>query len=441
MPYIPPPHDSDAESAVIGACLNNTAAIRWAAEWLTPGDFYSPQWAMAFSAMVALDKVGRKADVVTVDDQARLQGYDKPLQAALLCAHADAPTVSGTSGVERYAPIVRRHSVARAGLAIALDAVDAFKDTAKDPDEVVDSLVADLKSIDAHIPTGTPDGFMTFEELLAKPESERSPWIITGLLRRDWRSMFVGPEGSGKTILLRQIAFCAAAGIHPFMGEAKPIKPVRTLLVDLENPEDHLHDWIDKLARQGENWERRTEGRGAVWHRPGGVDIRKRSDRRQFEEVLRQHRPELVSLGPLYKAFRRNHGETDEQAAAEMQEILDDLRTRYGFALVIEHHAPKAQGGVRDLAPFGSSLWLRWGEIRMSLTPPDKSFPVQSLKLLPFSGSRVEHGWPDRIDRERSGKGLPWRGYWAKTNEEGRDIQEISGVPWDEMTEQGALDV
>jgi hypothetical protein len=85
-----------------------------------------------------------------------------------------------------------------------------------------------------------------------------------------------------------------------------------------------------------------------------------------------------------------------------MQEILDDLRTRYGFALVIEHHAPKAQGGARDLAPFGSSLWLRWGEIRMSLTPPDKSFPVRSLKLLPFSGSRVEHGWPDRIDRERS---------------------------------------
>jgi hypothetical protein len=53
--------------------------------------------------------------------------------------------------------------VARAGLAIALDAADAFKDTAKDPDEVVDSLVADLKSIEAHIPTGTPDDFMTFE--------------------------------------------------------------------------------------------------------------------------------------------------------------------------------------------------------------------------------------------------------------------------------------
>ena len=115
------------------------------------------------------------------------------------------------------------------------------------------------------------------------------------------------------------------------------------------------------------------------------------------------------------------------------------LVNTYARPLVIEHHAPKAQGGVRDLAPFGSSLWLRWGEIRMSLTPPDKSFPVRSLELLPFSGSRVEHGWPDRIDR--SGNGLPWRGYWAEANNEGRDMQEISGVPWDEMTEQGEFDV
>ena len=43
MTSTPPPHDLDAESAVIGACLNNTAAVRWAGEWLTPGDFYSPQ--------------------------------------------------------------------------------------------------------------------------------------------------------------------------------------------------------------------------------------------------------------------------------------------------------------------------------------------------------------------------------------------------------------
>jgi hypothetical protein len=414
----PPPYDSDAEAAVIGCCLYNAEATRWATEWLCPADFYVSKWSMAFAAIVDLYREGQKADPLTVSDRARRLGYENPLQADLLCAHADAPTVSGTSGVERYAPIVRRHSVARAGLAIALDAADAFKDAANDPDEVVDSLVAELRSIDAHIPTGTPDGFLSFEALRSKPESARAPWVIPGYFRVDWRTVLVGPEGVGKTLILDEIAVCGAEGIRPFVGESKPEEPVRTLLVDLENPEDHVRDWVDRLARYGEEWEKATEGRGAVWHRPGGVNLRTRSDRADFEEVLRQHRPDLVCLGPLYKAFRRNHGETDEQAAAEIQDILDDLRTRHSFALVMEHHAPKAQGGVRDMTPFGSSLWLRWGEIRMGLVPPNTTFPVWSLELRPFSGSRVEHGWPDRIDRNPSGSGLPWLGYWPNNVEE-----------------------
>ena len=31
-------------------------------------------------------------------------------------------------------------------------------------------------------------------------------------------------------------------------------------------------------------------------------------------------------------------------------------------ALFIEGHAPKKQGGVRELTPHGTGLWLRWPE-------------------------------------------------------------------------------
>ncbi len=194
MPSTPPPYDSDAESAAIGCCLHNAEATRWATEWLCPADFYVPKWSTAFAAIVALYQEGQKADPVTVADRARRLGYENLLHADLLCAHANAPTVSGTSGVQRYGSIVRRHSVARAGLRIALDAADAFKDAANDPDEVVDSLVADLKSIDAHIPTGTPDGFLSFEALrVSKPESARAPWVIPGYFRVDWRTVLATP--------------------------------------------------------------------------------------------------------------------------------------------------------------------------------------------------------------------------------------------------------
>ena len=47
--------------------------------------------------------------------------------------------------------------------------------------------------------------------------------------------------------------------------------------------------------------------------------------------------------------------------------MLDDLRTRFGFALVLEHHAPKPRGGRRDLLPFGSQRWLARPELGIRL--------------------------------------------------------------------------
>ena len=100
------------------------------------------------------------------------------------------------------------------------------------------------------------------------------------------------------------------------------------------------------------------------------------------------------------------------------REVTDCIGVHHDLAFVLEHHAPKGSGGVRDLSPFGSSLWLRWGEIRMSLMPPDKSFPIWTMELVPFSGSRTEHGWPQHVDRNR-GEGMPWLGRWQQEDGNG----------------------
>lgn len=400
------PHDADAESAVIGCCLFHAEPVRWVTEWLRPADFYDPKWQSAMAAIASLYGHGQGVDAVTVAAEASRLGLSVPgsdLLAAL--SHAPAP-----SQVARYGHIVRRHSVARMAMSLCAGAIEEFTKS-EDPDRVLDELQSDLRSVDSHVPTGKPQGYYTFEELLARPASARSPWVMKGLLRKDWRAMFVGIEGSGKTLMLRQLAYNGAAGLDPLI-KGTTADPCRSLLVDLENPEDHVVDWIDRLAKNAEKWRKATSGRGAVWHRPGGIDLRKRLWRGQFEEVLRDHKPDLVCLGPLYKSFRRRSSETEEEAAGEMQEILDDLRTRYSFALVMEHHAPKGQSGVRDLNPFGSSLWLRWGEIRMSLRPPNREFPIWEMALEPFSGSRVDHRWPSHIDRNPDERGMPWIGRW-----------------------------
>jgi hypothetical protein len=119
----------------------------------------------------------------------------------------------------------------------------------------------------------------------------------------------------------------------------------------------------------------------------------------ELESILRRRRPELVAFGPFYKSYSRKASESDEQVAAEVQEVLDDLRTRFSFALVGEHHAPKAQQGHRDLSPFGSSLWLRWPELGLKLVPMvDRP---GALRVQRWRGDRAEVRWPDELHRDR----------------------------------------
>ena len=91
----------------------------------------------------------------------------------------------------------------------------------------------------------------------------------------------------------------------------------------------------------------------------------------------------------------------------EVTGILDDLRTKYRFGLLLEAHAPKAQGGVRELSPIGSSVWLRWPDLGFKLLPI-KGRPLD-LERGSFRGDRMQHGWPPEFAR---GKVLPWEGRW-----------------------------
>jgi replicative DNA helicase len=86
---------------------------------------------------------------------------------------------------------------------------------------------------------------------------------------------------------------------------------------------------------------------------------------------------------------------------------LDDLRGRYGFALILEHHAPHGPAKDRQMRPFGSSLWLRWPEFGIALRrdPNDKT----ALNVGRWRGDRVKASWPDRLVR---GKTWPWNGRW-----------------------------
>jgi replicative DNA helicase len=74
----------------------------------------------------------------------------------------------------------------------------------------------------------------------------------------------------------------------------------------------------------------------------------------------------------------------------------------------LEHHAPHGETSkIREMRPFGSSLWLRWPEFGLALKrDPDRR---TSLKVGRWRGDRVNADWPKRLDR---GTVWPWVGVW-----------------------------
>lgn len=373
------------------------------AELVVPGDFIRPAASACFAALVAGHRQGEPLDAPALAQVLREVGLD-PDMAWL----ADV-VGSGSGAWRRHARTVVAHRVRRQLLHAIRDVADDAANPGIDPEGLIDRLQASLADI--HTPDGQPPPDLhLLDDFLDRPEHSSAPWVVPGLLRRGWRVVVVGDEGGGKSTLWRQFAVLAAQGIHPLgFGD---IPPVRTLLVDLENPADAIVAGCEPLRTQIGRRQTYVPGRAWLWHRPQGIDLRTRQGRAELGAVCATARPDLVSLGPLYKAYQRGK-DSDEEAAAEVQHALDDLRTRYGFALLLEHHAPQDTGGYRNMRPYGSSLWLRWPEIGIAMKKLAEN--ENRVELDRWRGDRMQSMWPEYIDR---GQGVwPWAGAWKNPNE------------------------
>ncbi len=142
-----PPHNLDAEEALLGAMLLSRDAVAAASEALHGGDvFYRPAHAHIFETITVLTARGQAVDPITVADELRrrdlLEAVGGP--ATLVSLQANAP---GTANAAHYARIVRDHALLRrligAAGNIAERAYGLPDDVRKAVDEA-ESLVFDI---------------------------------------------------------------------------------------------------------------------------------------------------------------------------------------------------------------------------------------------------------------------------------------------------------
>ncbi len=107
-----PPHDIDAEGAVIGSLLIDGTAIYQIATLLQPSNFYSERNAQVFSACLALYQRNEAINQITLAQELDRQGKLEPCGGAAYLSHLIS-IVPTSLDIEHYAQIVFRLSVMR----------------------------------------------------------------------------------------------------------------------------------------------------------------------------------------------------------------------------------------------------------------------------------------------------------------------------------------
>jgi replicative DNA helicase len=237
-------------------------------------------------------------------------------------------------------------------------------------------------------------------------------WVIDELIERGERVIVVAAEGVGKTMLARQVAILSGCGIHPFTYQK--MKQIRTLTIDLENPERIIRRTSTSIMKTALARGYTTSPSAKLLVKPSGLDLLKPEDRMVLERAIEDTNPELLVMGPLYKAFIDPGGRTSEAVAVEVARYFDYIRDVYKCALWLEHHAPLGDSMTnRQLRPFGSAVWSRWPEFGISLTP-DLTGGLHVYDVRHFRGARDERPFPTKM---RRGKLFPFEVLeYAKVN-------------------------
>jgi len=398
-----PPYEQEAEEAVLGAMMLSHLAIDAVSGSLAATDFYRPMYGHVYDSILRLHARGVVVDPVTVraDLETTVGASVIGDGVALVEMVVGAPSVTA---VRHYAEIVLDRSLRRRLMVEGNELAKQAMTLTVDPMDLLQSHQALVATMGSTLIDHEPDD-TSIEEFVARPRSNVSPWVIHGLLRRRHKIMIVGGEGAGKSWVLRFMAICAAYGVHPFRHDR--IKPIRTLIIDLENPEDALYDSFEMMLKQVASYNPQDKTHARLWWRPAGINLRNRVDVAELENVIRTRRPDLVCLGPLYAAYENTSKDFGwETAAREVQVVLKQLMVRYDFGLMIEDHAPQADSkGKRDMRPYGSSMWRRWPDVGIGMEPVEGN--EHSFQLTRWRGDRVPLDWPEFITRG-SAMGSPW---------------------------------
>lgn len=410
-------HDLDAERQLLAIALSGHPTIR--DMFLTiPAGVWEPRHEPI--ATVLRDRLTREIPIdpgTIATDSAKAVGTDeranRMYKFVLDCSATAPPMASWSYYLERVLTCHAIRETAAAGQRLTQRA-----ETAEELADIADHIRAtqtDLDTITSNLTARATEPPLSLQDILDSPEQPHD-WLVPNLWERGDRIILTGYEGTGKSMLLAQFALTVAAGLHPFAADPYQTNGNRVLALDCENSVRQIRRRYRGIVGKINLIRERHALPAIDWSqhlrfvlRPEGIDLTDITEYARLEQAIATTAPDLVVAGPLYRLHKMNIN--DEQAARELVDALDRLRTKYRFTLICEAHVGhigEAAGG-RKLRPTGSSLFLRWPEfgygIRADPSVANEEHP-SLVEMVAWRGAREERAWPDMLRHDQYQ--LPW---------------------------------
>ena len=174
------------------------------------------------------------------------------------------------------------------------------------------------------------------------PDYDESLLGENWLFRGGWAAL-IGPTGQGKTSLTLQAAACWAIGRN-FMGIV-PEKPLRILVVQIENGELDLHEMasgiVQELSLPIEDLERLRAALHILTPRLPSPDLF--GDHGAVAEEIRRMKPDLVIIDSLYKWLAKGTAADPEGVVELIDRNLLPLCREVKCGALVSHHMGRAE--------------------------------------------------------------------------------------------------
>jgi len=374
----PLPHNIEAERSILGAILLNNSALEQAAEIITPKDIFHEHHRKIYLAELELHEDAVPVDLVTLCDRLATKGeLEKAGGAAYISTLMDG--VPQVSNVAHYAHIVKEKAELRA----IVKAAELAQRQALDPAANVDTIRTSWgKSFNGNGHNGNGNGHGPIGSSLMdflKMDFPPADHLVEELIPRGGSALIVALPHRMKSFFTTGLALACTVAGEKALGKLRVEKPVRTMLVQVEDHESTVKKRISDFMTSPQFLD----------CDPDNLWIVKRSDfpgftkewQTRFMKQAKEWRADLIILDVLRRIFQGFGDMNSPKDSAAFLEMVDEIREETGAAVVLVHHENKKDADLMNAAA-GSYNFPGWANVviqfkRKTITPDNRVTHVE----------------------------------------------------------------